>query len=486
MVSGLALLLGLAVAAPAMAANPATEPAAPGKFIPTFAVKYGSPAGWPALEDAARFDLIVAGAGAGRSKAHPTISGNTWQVLKHLNPRLPILLYEIGPAEYNTAEWGRIGQGWDWIKAHHGIGSADRWTALGAGYHEYLQAKPYPNERMMLPGNPNWQQYWLDSVQAKFWGDPTKPTATADGIFSDNTRYSMIWQGAWLREGHPDTPDVAAEYYANGKADLARYHRDMKSFFARAFPWMAARKLKLALNFDGMARQPDAWAELDGEPDAPFAAMEEGAFVHPWGNAGKAGNFVFYTEKEWLNQVESMRKLKHVRALMNVHGPVISGAKDFRRMEASDASGRRAWDVLWFALTSFLQGYDDVRQNAYMNFTLWGYTQFYWLNEFDPHYLHLGAARGESRRVEGQSGHVYLREFDDGWVAVNPTDKPAEGVAIPAGEAYVVDHDTLEQPTAHPAVRRFDLAARRGVVLLKPGRAIGNADNPHTKNNHLN
>lgn len=459
------------------AAAPSSEAVAPGKFIPTFATKYGGSSGWPELEDAARFDLIVGGAGAAKSKAHPAIPGDTWHVLKQLNPRLVILLYQIGPAEYNMAAWGKLGQGWDWIKANHGAGSADRWTALGVKYGQYLQSKPYPNERMMLPGVPSWQQYWLEGVEAAFWGDPKSPKAIADGVFSDNTRYSMIWKDQWRREGHPDEPDDPAEYYREGKPDLSLYHQHMKSFFHRAFPWMAARGRKIALNFGDMARQPETWAELDGEPDAPFAAMEEGAFAHPWGTLGKQGNFVFYPEKEWLNQVEAMRKLKHVRALMNVHGPVVSDADDIRRMDASDASGKRAWDLLWFALASFLQGYDDVRQNAYMNFTLWGYTRFYWLPEFDPHNLHLGRARGEYRRVEGESGHVYLREFEDGWAVVNPTEEPAVGVAVPQGEARVIDHDALAHPESRPVVRRFDLPARRGVVLLKPGRALGDSDN---------
>jgi hypothetical protein len=39
-------------------------------------------------------------------------------------------------------------------------------------------------------------------------------------------------------------------------------------------------------------------------------------------------------------------------------------------MDARDASGNRAWDVLWYAITSFLQGYDDERQNAYLNFMM--------------------------------------------------------------------------------------------------------------------
>ncbi len=96
---------------------------------------------------------------------------------------------------------------------------------------------------------------------------------------------------------------------------------------------------------------------------------------------------------------------------MNVHGPVQERANDLRRMDSADAAGHRAWDVLWFALTSFLLGYDDHRPNGYLNCTVWGYARFYWLREFDPCYLHLGRAQDEFRRVEGRMGHVYLPQI---------------------------------------------------------------------------
>jgi hypothetical protein len=64
--------------------------------------------------------------------------------------------------------------------------------------------------------------------------------------------------------------------------------------------------------------------------------MEEGAFVHPW---ERADQFIFRSEEQWLVQVRTMRALKHVRALMNVHGNVRSQAQDMTRIDATDAAG---------------------------------------------------------------------------------------------------------------------------------------------------
>jgi len=455
------------------AAAPVTSGKAPAKFIPSFAIKYGGTSGWPELQDAAHFDVLVMGAGTSQDRADPAIPGGTWQVLKKLNPRMVMLLYEIGPGEYNTASWGRIGKGWEWITREHGVGSPDRWTALSSRSGQYLQGQAYGNERLMLAGNPAWQQYWLENICEKYWGDATRAKAIADGIFADNTSYTMPYLKGWYPEGEPEKADVPADYYSGQQYSAALYHREMESFFARSFPWMAGKKLKLGLNFGDMARRPGDWQELDNEPDAPFAAMEEGAFVHPWG--GK-GSFVFRNEDEWLTQVRVMRGLKHVRALMNVHGPVSGDAKGIARMDARDAAGNRAWDVLWYALASFLQGLNEERSNAFMNFTVWSYTEFHWLKELDPRYLDLGRLRGESQRVEGRQGHVYLRQFENGWAVVNPTPEPALEVAVPDGEARVVDHNTLEQVESRLLVRHFDLGAHRGIVLLKAGCSIQNGN----------
>ena len=454
------------------------SPIAPGKFIPTFAVKYGNTQGWPPAAEAAYFDLIDVSSSMNHTRVHASPYGNTWQTLKRLNPHFKIFLYKNGPAIYNVASWGQLGTGWKWLTEVHGVGSIDRWPAAGQKHGGYLQGEPYPNERLMNMTNLNWQRYWVEQTCIKLWSGPKPMAEGADGIFADNCGYQMPWKGQWYLEGHPEKRDMPTDYTRQGKhrPDLFKTH--IKQFYAWGIPWLHERDHELVLNFGIMSRQSDDWLELDGEIHPPFAAMNEGAFVHPWGTLGKKGNFVFWSEQEWLNEIETMRKLEHIRALMNVHGPVISEFQDKRRMDASDASGNRAWDVLWFAIASFLQGYDDVRPNAYMNFTVWGYSRFYWFDEFDPKYLHLGRARSEFQRVDAGKNHVYLREFDDGWAVVNPTKTDAVNVAVPGrAKARVLSHDTFQHSNEQTLVQYFDLPSHRGIILLKPKRQIGNQDN---------
>ncbi len=91
----------------------------------------------------------------------------------------------------------------------------------------------------------------------------------------------------------------------------------------------------------------------------------------------------------------------------------------------------------------------------------------------DPQYLHLGKALGPFMK----RGQVHFREFEDGWVAVNGSDKEALKLTVPNGSARVLNHRNFKNWQQAPLVTSFDLPSHRGVVLLREGRQAGNADN---------
>ena len=84
-------------------------------------------------------------------------------------------------------------------------------------------------------------------------------------------------------------------------------------------------------------------------------------------------------------------------------------------------------------------------------------------------YLHLGEAVGDAFTTNGAT----FREFDDGWVAVNGATGDLANLAVPAGQARVIDHDNFKTPNGAPLVSTFDLPLHRGVILLKDGHALG-------------
>src|SRR4051794_39040004 len=182
----------------------------------------------------------------------------------------------------------------------------------------------------MWIGNPTWQQYWLENAPAHLWTQAGRDAVGVDGVFADNTSTDLPWEGRWRRASHPDQADEPVDYYRDGKYVPDLWRQGLWQFLDRAVPWLAAREQKMVINFGDLGTQRDAWGTLDSRPHPVFAAMSEGAFVNPWGRAG----FNFAPEERWLTEVKTLRTLKHVRALLNIHGNVLSEAQNLTRMDA--------------------------------------------------------------------------------------------------------------------------------------------------------
>ncbi len=452
--------------------NTAPQPSVPaaGKFIPTFTIKYGGPAGAGSLEETANFDLLIVSSSQQYNSTWSDGERNSWLSLKKINPDMLILAYKVSPGRYNTAAWGEMGKGWEWLKQNHGIDTEDPWVAKGIQYGDYLQSPVYPNERLALPGNPRWQDYWLESVYQEFWGGRKGiDTNGIDGLFVDVATFKMLTN--WHQVGHPEHQDHPKEYYADGTYQQDQWRADMAGFFAKAIPWLGEKGIKFVPNFGHMKGHPEYWTQLEALPQPPFAAMEESGFLNPYGEGS-------FNSWGWKETLETMAKVKKTRMLMTAHGSFESEAEGLDKMniraESKTHGGQmNGWEGLWFATTSFLLGFDDVKRNAYMNFTIWGFAEYHWLDEFDPKFLHLGKALGEHRERDG----IFFREFEDGWVVVNPTREAAKNIPVPRQTARVLHHSNFKSPETASLVSHFELASHRGIVLLKEGHKIGNADN---------
>ncbi len=461
-------VVGMQILAGSTAVAATAELFAADKFIPSFVICYSDAKNARSTEETARFDLLLCSASRRTAMVWGQNGSNSWQSLKALHPGMVIAVYVMGPSEYNTANWGQMGEGWEWLKQHHGKEAEDRWIAIGQKSGSYLQALPYPNERLMEYTNRNWQRYWCDTMYQDLWqGRKGVDYQGADAVFSDNTSFQIAWANQWRVEGHPDQADVPTTFYAEGRWRHDLWQAGFFQFLRTAVPRLAERGLKLVLNTGQIGRQPEVWREMDALPEPPFAAMEEGGFVCPWG--GDQKSFKFW---DWEKKLEPFSQLRHLKVLMCNHAGPFAG-QGLDAMGSPDTNGMTGWDALWFSLTSFLLGFDDVSRNGMMNFTIWGYSEYHWFDEFDPQYLHLGKAKsGFVKR-----GSIHFREFDDGWVAVNGDTKDAAGVKVPAGSARVLNHGNFKQWQDVPLVKTFDLPAHRGVVLLREGKQAGNQDN---------
>jgi hypothetical protein len=384
----------------------------------------------------------------------------------------------MGPTEYNTADWGEFTEGWPWMVTNHGIHTADPWIARGLHADAMLQNKAYSAERLMLPGKPAWQAYWADRAYTQVFSVPAPGADGADGVFADNTTAGN-WI-SWLDEG-TTTEDLAQAYTnADGSAKADQWRTDVLSALKVAVPALSAKGAGLMPNYGGMGRKENHWDALDALPQPPVMALQEDGFVSPYGDTKDKVSFHSW---DWDGKVREFARLKTTRAMMTSHGLNLVSPDDrtaaLAQMDTKDPNGESGWDALWFSLGSFLLGFDDVRGNGYLYFTIWNGARMVYFDEFDPHHLHLGKAVAPFDVKDG----VYVREFDDGWVVVNPqlftnpTGMKTLKFAVPSGKARVVSHANLNGASSAALVTSVDVPPGKSFVLLKEGHAIDDSDN---------
>ncbi|MGQ9890097.1 MAG: putative glycoside hydrolase, partial [Aggregatilineales bacterium] len=451
-------------------AKAATSPCNLFPFVYTAEVLYGAfggaqPGGCYPTDQAAKFDLLITSPSKYKSTSWCNRPSNAFQAIKAINPRTSIMLYRMGPGQYITASWGAIGDGWDWIKQNHGKGTADRWTALGVSSTDYLVALPYPVERAMEIGNPNWQEYWMRRNYEDIWvnrinnmnGDYT------DGIFADGMQYSVSWSNRWCAEGTYSNGacsqlDHPATYYRNNAYDEALWRQHYDQFMERAVPYFRQRGLAFGVNAwrIGYPAQHQLYERLR------VVAMEECGFL-----------CVGRTQLDKWEQ--KMRALQDATAYAVISVNLPPGYRSDNPGNAMDdtycADGicQTGWQWLWYSLGSYLLGYEPQRQNAYFYFSLWEYRGTFWFDEYDPRYLHLGLPRAQAQKL---NTGLWIREFERGWVVVNPT-LQTQTVSVPSGYARLLDHDNFKQPQNAARGQQFSIGSLQGRILLKDPQPPG-------------
>lgn len=155
-----------------------------------------------------------------------------------------------------------------------------------------------------------------------------------------------------------------------------------------------------------------AWDRLDGEAASPDTVMEEGAFVVRWFNED-AG---FYSVNDWLYQLNTF---------INSRGSVVMlshvKASTFNEIDLTTNRGETlsVRDAHKYAFGSFLLGYTPSKD--FFSFCLSDYSSPPEIDsENELNYIDIGEPIGFMFEYQG----VYCREFDKGYVYVNPSGTP--------------------------------------------------------------
>lgn len=441
--AGLALVLGWALSL--------TSGTADAKFIPTFLVYYG---GGPGLVDSdaarlAKFDLLD----VDRFR-YNNIGSNTWAAIKAINPNVEIYLYEMGPESPShldgTAQVSLNGLGRHNISRGHPMGSLNgnqpalflldasgnrvysaTFSNVGANQYWYL----------MDFGSTAYQSYWASAVRADIIDQPWR----ADGVFADNC---LALPGA----GGYNTN--SQRYPTN-----ASWTGAMNSFIGAITASLHGYSQKLWCN-RGETRTVDgsaSWRALDNSANPPDVVLEEGVFAVEWG-----ADVWFFEEVEWRRQLDTMSAVRNSKVAMMSHTKLNEG------QSSTDNWGRPVtyWQTLWYSMGSFLLGKNDALDNSYFMFNGGeGYNKIWWYDEYDR--IDLGEAVGPYSVTDIGSGRVYWREFERGYVYVNPTNVDIAAVTLPQAARPLTRANMLTAQDSIPSVSSIALPSHNAAFLLK-------------------
>jgi len=441
-----ALLLGVALPLAAQVSGSS-------KFIPTFLVYYG---GAPALVAAdaaklAKFDLLD----IDRFR-YNQIAPNTWSAIKALNPSIGIYLYEMGPETQNymdaTPPMSINGLGRYNVSRGHSMGTLngnhpDFYLLDSSGNRIYSVAFSNVGANqfwhLMDFGNTAYQAYWVEAVRTDVANQPW----VADGVHADNC---LTFSSAG---GYSAT---SSKYPTD-----ASWSNAMNSFTSGIAAGLHGYGQKLWCN-KGSSYLPAgaaAWLALDAGPNPPDVLAEEGAFAvtyGPWATQ-------FFAEANWKSQVDVMGAIRNSKVAMFSSTTLSEG------QSGTDNWGQPVtyWQTLWYALGSFLLGKNDTLNNAYFGFFGNGgsYNRIWWYDEYDK--IDLGRALGSYTVTTIGGVNIYSREFDKGYIYVNPTPNNVALLTLPQASRLLTHDNLLSLLDSIPIVNSISLSGHNAAILLK-------------------
>ncbi len=375
------------------------------------------------------------------------INGDSWGVIKSINPNINIYLYQLG---------SEINDNYD-AKSIEYLNNLGRWdnrrtfpgTNVNQDHPEFFLLDSsdnriynigYPNSWKMDVGLAAYQDYWLDATIY----DITNQSWTADGVFVDNC--FAVW---------PNSSWLAAKY-----STTSLWVNAMHSFINAITYELNVVGQKTFCNrcYSRTADGYNAFITLDNIINPPDVVLDEGSFAVKWGPS----DVQFYPEADWKRQVDVMGAVHNYKIVHQSHCDPVAGGS------GTDNYGKpfTYYDVLWYALCSYHLGKNEVDNNSYFAFS-GDYNLLPWHDEFDTSKLNLGEAVGSYQINTISGNNIYMREFVRGYVYVNPTANDVTFIGLNE-TCKQLDHDNFQDDPATIAdVNTINLASHRGTILLK-------------------
>jgi len=416
------------------------EDSSGGEFIQTFLIRYGGSslnAGDEVLM--AKFDLIAA------NRFHYNdIGGDSWGAIKAINPNTEIFLYQMSRVrdDYDNETIERLNNLGRWnISRDHSMGNLNVDNAVLFlldywGNRIYVPA--YVGSWNMDVGDSNYQDYWLEGTIHDLVDQPW----TTDGLMIDTVGPARAGMSSMPVEYTSDTAWASA----------------MQNFLNAITVGLDNQDQKIWANTEYMRSQHDydSYINLDNSPNPPYAAMNEGAFAIKWGT----GDVQFYPEADWKRQVDLMSQIHNFKLCWQSHSDLDPGES------GTDNNGKPVtfWEILWYAMGSYHIAKNTVDNNSYLGFSE-SYNKVTWYDEYD--HIDLGRAIAKYKVTNYNGTNIYWREFEKGYVYVNPTKYDVSSISLPEPCKQLTHDNFKNDPNTLPNINTINLKGHRAAILLK-------------------
>lgn len=428
------------------------QPPAKGRFIQTFTVKlHGGEKVVPGDEKIlGKFDMVML-----TRNWYGAIDNDTWKAIKAVNPATAIFIQTEGPTLWKEGDGFRIEDLKD--VGRYDISRGHSMGAINQDHPEFFlldkngqrcaaYAPEYKDRYLMDFGSRDYQKYWVEAITHDVLEQPWRGA----GIHIDNT--GPLCTFPTVRPARYDTDE--------------KWCQAALSFIDYVAAAMHMQSTQVWINAGGTDsdRGWKALLQLGALRNPPDVVGEEGAFALSWGK----GDTTFPAEEKWKHSVDFLSRLRQTRQAYFSH------TRLRRDAAGMDNYGKPVtfWQSLWFAICSYLLGKDDELNNAYFFFCSrdgGGYSASnWWFEEYER--IDLGKAMGRYRIAEYGGTRVYWREFVNGYVFVNPTEKDVMGVHIPVSSKQLTHDNFKDDLRTLSTISQLDLPAHRGTLLLKAVR----------------
>ncbi len=347
------------------------------------------------IKKLAKYDLVI----LDRTKYRDSSNNNSWEALKKINPEIIISLYQNGPQVADNTdhpEWFLKNESGDFIR--------------DINNNDYL---------ILDYGNSEVADYWIKSTNDDIIDRPWK----ADGIMVDNL---ASLTSSTIKNDPSRRPTKYPDTQTNATVTNTFISDITETLHEQGQIVVASRTNSTDGEF--------AWLDLDSRANTPDIILDKAAFAI---NSG-AGDVYFYPSNDWLRQITTPLKITNSSVALSSHSDLSPGQTGI------DADGNEVnfEQIFWYSLGSYLLAKNDEIPTLfsfdYARKVDGNYKKISWFEIYTT--LDLGQALQDAiPAIKSNSVSVYMREFEKGYVYVNPLATAANNIPAPSSKTLKVD-----------------------------------------------